>query len=191
MRLTDHRLTDMALGALEEVAARCHHAPVPRSAALRLVLAFLASRQPCGRHAFDSFWRAVDHPRPQERWGCANAALNGIYGAVGRKRDTAVVSRYESAAREWFLAFSSTGPKDHFIMASRKQLLRAADCGVKLWQVDLMGDAGVDATAYSLESLRTPERPDFTSLAEANATFDKEVAMSSPGPFEAEKSRRR
>jgi hypothetical protein len=102
MRLTEDRLVDMALSALEEVAAHSHHEPVPRSKALALVLAYLASRQPCRRHAFDSFWRAVDHPRPQERWGCMNAALNGIYGAVGRKRDTAVVSRYESAARERF-----------------------------------------------------------------------------------------
>jgi hypothetical protein len=105
MRLTPDRLTDMALGALEEVAAHCHHAPVPRSKALALVLvlAYLASRQPCHRTAFDSFWRSVDHYRPQDRWAGVNASLNGIYLAIGRKRDTAVVSRYESAARERFL----------------------------------------------------------------------------------------
>ena len=99
-RLNESLLTDMALAALEEVAALCHHRPVPRSAALRLVLAYLASRQPCRRYAFDSFWRSVEHPRPQERWGGANAALNGIYLTIGRKRDMDVVSMYERRARE-------------------------------------------------------------------------------------------
>jgi hypothetical protein len=93
----------MALGALEEVAARCHHESVPRSGALRLVLAYLASREPCPRHSFDNYWRAVDHARPQDRWSQVNSALNGIYAAVGRKRDLSVVSAHEKAARARYM----------------------------------------------------------------------------------------
>jgi hypothetical protein len=89
----------MALGALEEVAAHCHAEPFPRSKALALVLAFLASRQLCRRDAFDFFWRSIEHPRPQDRWGSVNSALNGIYLAVNRKRDLDRVSRYEQNAR--------------------------------------------------------------------------------------------
>jgi hypothetical protein len=100
VHVSESRLVDMALGALEEVAAHCHAEPFPRSKALALVLAFLASRQPCRRDAFDFFWRSIEHPRPQDRWGSVNSALNGIYLAVNRKRDTAVVSRYEQRARE-------------------------------------------------------------------------------------------
>jgi hypothetical protein len=111
-RLTPDRLTDMALGALEEVAAQCRHAPVPRSKSLALVLAYLASRQPCRRAAFDSFWRSVDHRRPQDRWAGVNASLNGIYLAIGRKRDTAVVSRYETAARRRFLEVGRDDARD-------------------------------------------------------------------------------
>jgi hypothetical protein len=99
-RLTDERLTDMALGALEEVAARCEHGPMRRCGALRLVLAYLASRQPCERLFFDAFWRGVAMDRPRDRSATLMASLNGIYRQVGRKRETAVMSQYEKAARE-------------------------------------------------------------------------------------------
>lgn len=100
MRLTDERLTDMALGALEEVAALCEHRPLPRTGALRLVLAYLASRQPCDRHFFDAFWRGVAMERPRDRSATVLASLNGIYRQVGRRRDTAVMSVYQKRARE-------------------------------------------------------------------------------------------
>jgi hypothetical protein len=99
----------MALAALEDVLARCHHGPVEHSAALRLVLAYLASRSRGDRWPFDVFWQSVDGGRAKERWSSANAALNGIYLALGRKRDMAVVSRYESAARKRLLE----GSRDH------------------------------------------------------------------------------
>lgn len=95
----DSKLTDMALAALEEVAALCHHRPVDRSRPLAVVLAYLASRGRGDRNAYDMFWRSVAHPRPQDRWGNVNAALNGIYHSAGRKRDLAVVSEYENRAR--------------------------------------------------------------------------------------------
>src|SRR5690242_2985446 len=100
MRLTDQRLTDMALGALEEVAARCEHRSLPRSEALRLVLAYLASRQSCDRRFFDAFWRGVAMERPRDRSATLMSSLNGIYRQVGRRRETAVMSRYEAAARK-------------------------------------------------------------------------------------------
>jgi hypothetical protein len=100
MRLTEKRLVEMALAALEEVAATCHHRPVPRSKALALVLAYLASRGRSVRSPYDSFWRAVDHPWPRDRWSGVNASLNGIYLAQGVKRDVAVTSLYEDRARK-------------------------------------------------------------------------------------------
>jgi hypothetical protein len=86
MRLSEELLTEMALAALEEVAALCRQAPVERSAALRLVLAYLASRQPCDRHFFDAFWRAVITARARDRSAVVEASLNGIYRQVGRRR---------------------------------------------------------------------------------------------------------
>ena len=72
-------------------------------------------------------------------------------------------------------------------MASNKKLLRSADCGVKLWKVELNAGGGVADTAYSLESLRTPERPGFGSLAEADAAWLKEVELSEADPFVAQR----
>src|SRR3954465_3479211 len=100
MRLTEDRLVAMALGALEEGAATCRYRPVQRSAALRLVLAYLASRQPCDRGFFDSFWRGVDTVRPRDRAAILHASLNGIYRQVGRKREAAVEAAYDKPARE-------------------------------------------------------------------------------------------
>src|SRR5690348_1871727 len=103
MRIAEDRLVAIALGALEEVAAVCRYRPIQRSGALRLVLAYLAARQPCDRQAFDIFWRGVDHPRPQDRSATLTGALNGIYLAVGVRRDTAVMSKYEGRARARFM----------------------------------------------------------------------------------------
>lgn len=71
-------------------------------------------------------------------------------------------------------------------MASRKTLLHSAS-GVNLWKVEHLADGGVAATAYTLESLRTPEKPGFGSLAEADAAFLKEVELSEASPFVAER----
>ena len=96
----EDRLVTFALDALEETAAAAHDAPVRRSWALRLALAFLASRARHGssppRWPFDNFWRSLAHQRQQDRWANANAALNAIYIAVGRRRDIHRVSFFES-----------------------------------------------------------------------------------------------
>lgn len=100
MRLNDSRLVELALGALEEVAATCRYRPAERSWALRLVLAYLASRGRGNRAPYDMFWRSAGHPRPQDRWAGVNAALNAIYLAADRKRDIEIVSMYEERARK-------------------------------------------------------------------------------------------
>jgi hypothetical protein len=91
-------------GALEEAAAKARHEPVQRTGALRLALAYLASRKKPGHQAhdwaFDLYWKSLTANRVQERWGKMNAALNGIYLGVGRKRELTVVSVFEKCARE-------------------------------------------------------------------------------------------
>ena len=102
MRRLDHpRLTHMALVALEEVTACCHVGPVEHSRPLALVLAYLASRkvETATHDAFDMFWRSIGKRESNARWGNVNAALNGIYLAVGEARDMAVTSAFESQAR--------------------------------------------------------------------------------------------
>jgi len=99
-RLDQHRLTDMALLALEEVAAACHHGPVQRSRSLALALAYLASRRTeSARWPFDRFWQAIASPRSHDRWSNVNASLNAIYLAVGVKRDVDRISLFEREAR--------------------------------------------------------------------------------------------
>ncbi len=67
----------------------------------RLALACLASRAKDGeavpRWPFD---HSGDHARLQDRWANVNAALNGIYAAVGEKRDIPRVSLFEQQVRE-------------------------------------------------------------------------------------------
>src|SRR5947208_2501852 len=99
MRLSESQLLEIALCALEEVVAQCHHAPVPRSKALALVLAYLASRSRGERWPYDHFWTCIEETKPKERWSGATAALNGIYVAGGWTRDFGLVSVYEKRAR--------------------------------------------------------------------------------------------
>lgn len=100
MQLNESRLLEIALCALEEVVAECHHAPVQRSRALALALAYLASRSRGERWPYDRFWTCIKDRQPKERWSGATAALNAIYLAGGWTRDIAMVSRYERAARK-------------------------------------------------------------------------------------------
>jgi hypothetical protein len=101
--LSEHRLVIIALDALEEAFAAAREQPVKRTWALRLVLAFLASRARHGsspkRWPFDNYWRALAHERPQDRTAILNASLNAIYLAVGEKRDAQRGSLFEQRAR--------------------------------------------------------------------------------------------
>ena len=98
-RLDDERLVGMALSALEEVAAHCRHAPQRKTRSLALVLAYLASRKvpQAERHAFDQFWRSVATHYGVRRNAMVNAAINGIYLAVGIRRQSTTV--YEDEAK--------------------------------------------------------------------------------------------
>lgn len=102
--VADEKLTLFALSALEEATAAAHEQPLRRTWALRLALAYLASkvpqRPPEGRWPFIHYWRSLSHPRPQDRWANMNAALNGIYLAVGHRRDWHRVSEFERDARD-------------------------------------------------------------------------------------------
>lgn len=102
-QLTEQRLVNLALDALEEAAASAQDAPVRRTWALRLTLAYLASRSRRGstppRWPFDNYWRYLAAERPQDWWANVNASLNAIYLAVGEKRDTSRVSLFEQRAR--------------------------------------------------------------------------------------------
>lgn len=101
--LSEERLVTIALDALEEAAATADDGPVKRTWALRLVLAFLASRsrhgKPPPRWPFDHFWQALAHHREQDRRANVNAALNAIYVTVGQKRDVQRVSLFAKRAR--------------------------------------------------------------------------------------------
>jgi hypothetical protein len=98
----ESRLIGFALKALEEAAARGHWAPVRRTWALRLALAYLGHRTAHGgapaAWAFELYWRLLEEPNVQDRWGKLNTALNGIYVALGLKRDLALVSHFEQTA---------------------------------------------------------------------------------------------
>ena len=98
-RLDDDRLRGMALAALEELAARCRHAPQRKTRSLALVLAYLASRKrtQADRYAFDQFWRSVATAYSVSRSANINAAINGIYLAVGVVRQSTTV--FEDEAR--------------------------------------------------------------------------------------------
>jgi hypothetical protein len=101
--ITDSRLVGLALDALEEALAAAREQPVGRTWALRLALAFLASRTRQGsrseRWPFDHYWQALEHPRPNDRSASLNAALNAIYLSVGVKRDMDRISQFEQRAR--------------------------------------------------------------------------------------------
>src|SRR3954462_15988292 len=101
--LPERRLVTIALDALEEAFAAARERPVKRTWALRLALAFLASRtrhgSPPARWPFDNYWRALEHPRPNDRSAGLNAALNAIYLAVGEKRDVHRATLFERRAR--------------------------------------------------------------------------------------------
>lgn len=112
-RVDEQRLKGMALAALEEVAARCRHAPQPKTRAVALALAYLAwrSTDPEHRHVakmdaragtpgnpFALFWVAMAHARPNDRGALIEAALNGIYLAVGIRRDVQKIGTFEREA---------------------------------------------------------------------------------------------
>lgn len=98
-RLDSDRLTTMALAALEEVAARCRHAPQYRTRSLALVLAYLASRchDNADRDPFDLYWRSISTSYGITRCAMVNSAINGIYLAIRLQRPS--TSFFEGEAK--------------------------------------------------------------------------------------------
>ena len=91
----------MALSALEEVAARCRNEPQPQARGIAVALALLAYvSKSSDRYHFDRFWRALRTECRDTRGAEASSALNGIYKAVGRRRELEVISAFQQAARE-------------------------------------------------------------------------------------------
>jgi hypothetical protein len=62
-------------------------------------------------------------------------------------------------------------------VGTERHTLRRAN-GVVLTKLELVNGGIVVETAYLLETPRTPEKRNFTSLAEADAAYLEEVAMS-------------
>ena len=62
-------------------------------------------------------------------------------------------------------------------MSTRRQVLRTAQ-GVVLTKLELVNGSAVVDTEYLLETLRSPEKWNFSSLAEADAAYLKEVGLS-------------
>ena len=100
------KLDAMALNALEEAAAGAHDTAIRRTWALRLALAYLASRASerpgFARWPFDSFWGALASRDAIGRSQSLNASLNGIYIAIGVQRDHRRVREFEERARAEF-----------------------------------------------------------------------------------------
>jgi hypothetical protein len=92
-RFTNDELVDKALAALEEVYLRAKDEPIEPTPALRFLLAFLANEAQ-ERWPFDTFWKEATTPAARNTLSVAfgrrqglNAALNGMYLQVGRKRE--------------------------------------------------------------------------------------------------------
>jgi len=100
MRPNDSKLTNMALAALEELAALSRFGPIERSRPLAVLLAYLASRSDGGRIVYDNFWRSLGIEKPYDRSAGIQSSLEGIYRNAGRKRSLTIVSHFERRATE-------------------------------------------------------------------------------------------
>ena len=99
-RVDEQQLVNMALTALEELAARSRHRPQERTRGIALALAFLAhvakSRE---QWPYNQLWRSLDEPDRGIRSARVSAALNAVYLQLGRQRDLTVQSAFEQLAR--------------------------------------------------------------------------------------------
>jgi hypothetical protein len=101
--LSHHYLTRLALDAVEEALAEAQFGPVPRTRAIRVVLAYLAWRATAPdelQWIFESFWRDLQSDDRTGRWECLNGSVNGLYRTVGVKREIERTSHIETKVRE-------------------------------------------------------------------------------------------
>jgi hypothetical protein len=168
----ESRLIGFALKALEEAAARAHSRPVHRSWALRLALAYLshctANAGAPAAWAFELFWRSLEEPKVHDRWGKLNTALNGIYVALGQRRELTLVSRFEQVAREEEATrgrncshvsstpaaersdtmpreFSDSGTAKHFVRRGDRERLEQSTCVSRSLSADRSQHAKTEA----------------------------------------------
>lgn len=100
-RVDESWLVNMALGVLEEVAARADLGVEPRTRAIRLVLGYLWWAAPRKeRWPFNNFWRAMAMTDAIARHANLSASLNAIYRALGRNRglEAAAMAETKNAA---------------------------------------------------------------------------------------------
>lgn len=103
MAVTESQLTNMALAVLEQVAARSRHVPQRHTRGVALALAYLAyASRAQDRASFDGFWRAMRQECQKIRATNVSACLNGIYKALGRRREIQVMSAFEQEANELY-----------------------------------------------------------------------------------------
>lgn len=86
MRVADEKLVYLALRALEDALDEAQNSPVKRTFAIRLALAYLASRSSGARWPFDQFWQWMPHEERKGRFANMTCALNGIYLQVGKTK---------------------------------------------------------------------------------------------------------
>ena len=68
---------------------------------LAVALAFLAyMSRSSDRYQFDRFWQSLRRDFRTHRAAEASSSLNGIYEAVGRRRETKVMTAFEQAAQQ-------------------------------------------------------------------------------------------
>ncbi|MEP2989211.1 MAG: hypothetical protein ABJO88_09685 [Parasphingorhabdus sp.] len=78
-------LIKIALRALEEAALRAKSVPQERNYAIRLCLAYLASKSP-ERWPFDEYWRELVQEDDKTRSANLNRTLNAIHLRLGIRR---------------------------------------------------------------------------------------------------------
>jgi hypothetical protein len=71
-------------------------------------------------------------------------------------------------------------------MTTRREVVREG-CGVVLRKMELVNDGAVVSKAYHLETLRTPETWIFSSFAEADAAYLKELGLSEASELVAQR----
>ena len=102
-RIGPDKLRKLALEAIEEAAAACHHGPVPRTRGLALALAWLLhygrEGEALPRWPFESLWQGLSNEREHDRWSAVNAATNAIYLALGERRESERQSTFEQSAK--------------------------------------------------------------------------------------------
>lgn len=99
-RVDEQRLLNMALMALEELAARTRHRPQERTRGIALALAFVAHfARSKEQWPYNQLWRSLDEQDRGIRSARVGAAMNAIYLQLGRQRDLTIQSAFEQLAR--------------------------------------------------------------------------------------------